>query len=489
MYPERLHNLMRLMLDQQASSLLLQTHQPPALFIGNRFRPLSTESPLDGDDIQSVIDALFGDERQRQQLQQRGDIQSNYRVPHIGRFIFQVQRSREGWSIVVRPATDKAAPKPTPQPAPTPAPRGRDITLHQLLEQSVEQGASDVVITAGISTTLRIMGKMIPVPQVTFSEDELMISLEASFTEKRRREFEEMGSVDLALEFESRVTRKLCRFRVNVFKQVAGISAVFRWIWDVVPDFRRLNLPRDVPALTELPHGLILVCGPTGSGKSTTLAALVEHINQRYPKHIITIEDPVEYRFKGKRSLIHQRELGLHVESFSHGLRAALREAPDIILLGEMRDLATMTAALTAAETGHLVMSTLHSGSAFQAIERMVNAFPESQQGQARVQIAEVLKAVITQRLVPSMDGRRRLPIVEMVRVNYAISNLIREGKTHLMASQLQTGRQDGMLPFDVSLAEMVLDGLVDFDEALRVAQDPKNLEQLLQMTPAPGGR
>ncbi|MFN3202672.1 MAG: type IV pilus twitching motility protein PilT [Bradymonadia bacterium] len=479
---------MRLMLDQQASSLLLQTLQPPALFIGNRFRPLS-EPALESDDLQAVLECLLGDDRQWQLLKKTGELKVSYRVPHMGRFTVQIQRSREGWSVVVRPSKESRNATPPPKVAtPKPVSDRRGISLHQLLEQSVEQGASDVVIAAGESTTLRIMGKMIPVPEVIFEEQDLMQLLKDAFTPERRATFDETGSVDLALEFNSRITRKACRFRVNVFKQLRGISAVFRWIWDVVPDFRRLNIPRDVPVLTELPHGLILVCGPTGSGKSTTLAALVEHINQRYPKHIITLEDPIEYRFKGKRSLIQQRELGIHVKSYAHGLRSALREAPDIILLGEMRDLSTMSAALTAAETGHLVLSTLHSGSAYQAVERMVNAFPESQQGQARTQIAEVLRAVITQRLVPSADGRRRLPVVEMMRVNYAISNLIREGKTHLMVSQLQTGRQEGMLPFDVSLAEMVATGMVDLDEAMRVAQDPKSLEQLLQMTPAPGG-
>jgi twitching motility protein PilT len=221
--------------------------------------------------------------------------------------------------------------------------------------------------------------------------------------------------------------------------------------------------------------------GPTGSGKSTTLAVLLEHINRTRARHVITLEDPIEYIYARKRSIVHQREVGIHVDSFATGLRAALRESPDVILVGEMRDLDTIGAAITAAETGHLVLSTLHSGSATMAIDRIVDVFPEYQQSQIRTQLADVLRAVVTQRLIPSTNPRKRVPAVEILRVNYAIANLIREHKNHQITSQIQTGREDGMVPMDRSLAELVRGGKISREVAMRSSNDPRHLKGMLE--------
>ena len=233
--------------------------------------------------------------------------------------------------------------------------------------------------------------------------------------------------------------------------------------------------------IQNIEHGLVLISGPTGSGKSTTVAALLDEINRRDRRHIVTLEDPVEYRFVDRLSMIHQREVGEHVDSFSTGLRAALREAPNIIFVGEMRDLETISAALTAAETGHLVVSTLHSGSCVQALERIIDVFPEQQQQQVRVQLAEVLKVVVTQRLLPRVSSQLRVPACEVLVITHAISNLIRERRTHQIQSSLQIGKSIGMLPFEHSLIRLIERGLITPETALTVVPDSKNIASYLE--------
>jgi twitching motility protein PilT len=292
----------------------------------------------------------------------------------------------------------------------------------------------------------------------------------------RRQHLDKAGSVDLAWEMSG--TDGPQRLRVNVFKQAHGLALAMRPICRYVPSLAELNLPDSLSSLVNASGGLVLVVGPTGSGKSTTLAALVETVNRARARHVITLEDPIEFVYQPRRCLIHQREIGTHVESFASGLRAALRECPDIILVGEMRDRETIALALTAAETGHLVLSTLHSGTAAMAIDRMVDVFPEHQQGQIRLQMAGSLRAVVTQRLLEGVRPDTRYPALELLMVNYAVGALIREGKTHQLATQIQTGRDDGMIAFDASLVDLVRSGRVSRDVALAAARDPAELQR-----------
>jgi twitching motility protein PilT len=268
---------------------------------------------------------------------------------------------------------------------------------------------------------------------------------------------------------------------MNVFSQAHGLAVALRPINRHAPSFAELNLPDSIGGLVSTSGGLVLVVGPTGSGKSSTLAAMLEMVNRTLARHVITLEDPIEFVYQPRRCLIHQREVGTHVESFSAGLRAALRECPDIILVGEMRDRETVSMALTAAETGHLVLSTLHSGSAPMAIDRIVDIFPEHQQGQIRQQVAGSLRAVMTQQLLPGARKNTRYPAIELLTVNYAVGALIREGKTHQLASQIQTGREDGMVAFESSLFELIRTGKITRDVAVAAARDPAELQRRLR--------
>lgn len=350
------------------------------------------------------------------------------------------------------------------------------MNLPGLLDRTLARGASDLLISSDHNATMRIAGEWVAVPGTVFDEPGILDALRDVMTPARNAVLEETGSVDLALEHERPGGRRPRRFRVNVFRQLTGLAVAFRPVWDTVPSLSQLNLPDAVAPLVDLPFGLVLATGPTGAGKSTTLSALIELINTARSKHIITLEDPIEYVYERKKSFIHQREVGVHVESFAVGLKAALRESPDIILVGEMRDLDTISAALTAAETGHLVLSTLHTGSVAQAVDRMIDVFPEHKQSQVRIQLSDVLRAVIAQRLLPTVDGQHRVPAIELVHVNYAFANLIRDRKTHIFTSQIQATRKDGNIPFDTSLAMLVQQGLVSRETALRAAHDPQYL-------------
>ena len=296
--------------------------------------------------------------------------------------------------------------------------------------------------------------------------------------EAARCELERSGSVDFAVRWEMPDGPR--RIRINVFRHLDGVAAALRPIRRRAPQLAELSLPDDLHQLATFPNGLVLVTGVAGSGKSTTLAAFVDYLNRTRPRHIITIEDPIEYEHREIQCMIHQREVGSNVESFATGLRAALRESPDVILLGEMRDLDTISAALTAAETGHLVLSTLHSGSASTAVNRIVDVFPGHQQAHIRTQLALSLRAVLSQRLVPSRAGGL-VPAVEKLLVTPAVANGIREGQDHFMRNAMLTGGDDGMITLERSLATLVRDRLIDRETAIRTATDPKVLLHLLE--------
>ena len=330
-----------------------------------------------------------------------------------------------------------------------------DVT--QLLIQTKNRGGSDLHLSAGAPPVMRLHGQLTPIEDRTLGRDEVHRMVDAILNDDQRRLFQERRDLDLAIEL-----GESGRFRVNVFNQRNGEGAVFRVVPTRIRSSQELGLPDVVLTLAQRENGLVLVTGPTGSGKSTTLAAMIDLVNSTQKKHIITLEDPIEFVHRSKGCLVNQREIGSHTKSFAAALRAALREDPDVILVGEMRDLETIGLALTAAETGHLVLATLHTKSAPKTIDRIIDAFPQAQQPQVRVQLAEALQGVVSQILLPTKDARGRVAAFEIMVATVAVRNLIREGKTHQMASAIQTGTQVGMQTLDQALRSLVMQGRID---------------------------
>ena len=331
---------------------------------------------------------------------------------------------------------------------------------------AVARRASDVFLSTGQRPRLRIDGRLACLDELAIDDVELTAIV-------RELAGSDVGAnIDLSLDVNE------ARVRVNAFDHLSGVAIAARLINERVPSLAELGLPPELASIVELRDGLVLVCGPTGSGKSTTLASLIDLLDQRRAAHVITLEDPIEYRFQRRRGLIHQRELGTHIPSFAAGLRAALREAPDVILLGELRDRDTIAAALTAAETGHLVLATLHAPNAIGAIDRMIDAFPEGQQRQIRTQLAGALRTVVTQFLLPKKDGGR-VPALEVVPVIAAVANLIRKGDLHMLPTAIQAGRDAGMIPLERSLAKLLDAGAVSRDAVKRIAADQDLLAAL----------
>jgi twitching motility protein PilT len=332
--------------------------------------------------------------------------------------------------------------------------------LDDLLKLTKQHNASDLHLTSGSPPYLRIHGEMLRLNYKSVSAEVCQGLIFEILTERQRESFQENMELDF-----SHSVRGLGRFRVNVFMQRNGLGAVFRLIPENIQTISELGLPDQILDLIDVSEGLVLVTGPTGSGKSTTLASIIHTINERERAHIITIEDPIEFVHNNKQSLINQREVSSHTHSFSNALRAALREDPDIILVGEMRDLETMSLALTAAETGHLVFATLHTNSAVKTVDRIIDVFPEGQQGQIRSMLSESLRGIVAQALLPRADGKGRAVIAEILFNVPAVANLIREGKGYQIASVMQTGRAHGMLTFESSVNELTRSGLITRDE------------------------
>lgn len=374
-----------------------------------------------------------------------------------------------------------AAPPPSPPlgiVAPPRAPPGGKPGSDILgaLDQANQRDASDIFLSSGKPAQMRLRGTVRALTTNAITSEQIEELLPDA---DHLHLLTTSGSVDFGVRWE--IAGKSRRYRLNIFRHSHGLAAAIRPIRDRIPPLNELHLPADLTDLTAFPSGLVLVTGASGSGKSTTLAALVEHVNQTRASHIITIEDPIEFEHQEGKSLIHQREVGASVESFSSGLRAALRENPDVILLGEMRDLATISAALTAAETGHLVLSTLHTGAASAAISRIVDVFPGHQQPHIRLQLASSLRAVISQRLLPASDGTNLVPAIERMIVTPAIANSIRDGHEHHMRSSMQTGVEDGMITLERSLASLECRGLISRETALRYAHDREVLQKLIE--------
>ena len=349
-------------------------------------------------------------------------------------------------------------------------------TINDFINYAVENNASDLHITTGKPPLIRKNGTLQEISGIEIMTPDLIKELIAPIIPKNREHvLDEKGDIDFAYATQN------CRLRVNIFKQRGSYAVALRLLARDIPTLEGLGHPPIIKNLTMLPRGLVLVTGTTGSGKSTTLAAMIDYINENKQDHIITIEDPIEYLHKHKKSIINQREINEDTIGFADALRAALREDPDIILVGEMRDLDTIRAAITAAETGHLVFSTLHTMGAANTIDRIVDVFPHEQQQQVRIQLAEALQGVVSQQLLPLTNGKDRVAAMEIMMRTDAIGNLIREGKSHQIDSFIQTGKELGMQSMDADLARLVKTNNVNIEVAQRRAIDLKDFKRYLQ--------
>jgi len=345
----------------------------------------------------------------------------------------------------------------------------KSLDISELLTFSVKNGASDLHISAGEPPMVRIHGEMTRIKMPEFEDRDVQRMVYDIMNNAQRKEFEE----NLELDF-SFALGDIARFRVNCFWQNRGMSAVFRTIPTEILTLEQLKCPEYFKEIAMLPRGICLVTGPTGSGKSTTLAAMINYRNENEQGHILTIEDPIEFVHKTKSSLISQREVGPHTKSFSHALKGALREDPDVILVGEMRDLETISLALSAAETGHMVFGTLHTSSAPKTIDRIIDVFPAAEKGMVRAMLSESLKAVISQTLLKTADGKGRIAAHEIMIGTPAVRNLIRENKIPQMVSVMQTGARDGMQTLDMCLQNLVKNRKISQQGALEKAQNKK---------------
>ncbi|GLC32850.1 type IV pilus twitching motility protein PilT [Clostridium omnivorum] len=348
--------------------------------------------------------------------------------------------------------------------------------LNELLERTVKEGASDLHLTVGIPPTIRVNGELVhldyskitPVATEEFSREILKEDYE---------EYLKRGEIDTSYSIAG-----LGRFRVNIFKQRGSDAISIRVVALKIPNLDELGFPPVLKELTEKQRGLVLVTGPTGSGKSTTLAAMINEINANRAAHIITLEDPVEYLHKHNKSIINQREIGKDSKSYQNALKAVLREDPDVILVGEMRDIETISIAITAAETGHLVFSTLHTIGASKTIDRIIDVFPPHQQQQIKIQLAAVLQGIVSQQLVPKINDNGRIAALEIMIATPAIQNLVREGKTHQIESAVQTGGKYGMKTMDMALAELYKKNIISYDNAMTYSIDKEMLGRIISL-------
>lgn len=347
------------------------------------------------------------------------------------------------------------------------------VTFDELINYGRQHSCSDIHLTPGFPPVFRRAGQLFD-SDFQLSAEETTAVIQSLMIPSQLEALRKGQDVDFCYQ-----TPDGYRQRINIYQQRGDLCCALRILNETIPTIEELHLPPILKNLAMLPHGLILVTGPTGSGKSTTLASMIDYINETQKKHIITVEDPIEYVYKNKSALIHQREVGQDVVSFSSALRSAMREDPDVILVGEMRDYETISAAVTAAETGHLVLSTLHTTGAANTIDRIIDVFPPHSQGQIRAQLCGTLKGVLTQQLVPDNNGGR-VAALEILIGTDAVLNMIRENKCHQLKSAMQMGTKDGMRTMNMDLARLINEGKISYDVALRCASDPTELKQYL---------
>ena len=350
------------------------------------------------------------------------------------------------------------------------------MDMESLLRDAVARHASDLHVTVGVPPLIRINGALIKLDLPALGVDDTAQLFEEIVAEDRRVQFNQNGEIDF-----SYTVFGLSRFRVNAFRQRGSIAIAIRIIPERVPSLQELKLPDIVRELARKPRGLVLVTGPTGSGKATPMAAMIDLLNSDRACNILTLEDPIEYLHRHRKSIINQREIGADSRTFANALRAALREDPDVILVGEMRDMETISIAVRAAETGHLVLATLHTSDAAQTVDRIIDVFPPYQHQQVRTQLSLALQGIVSQQLLPRRDGQGRIVAVETLVTTPAVRNLIREGKSHQILSVIQTGAKFGMLAMDTALRDLCRAGLIAEDEALMRSNDPDTLQRLLR--------
>jgi len=345
------------------------------------------------------------------------------------------------------------------------------MELTELFELVAKQKASDLLISAGAPPILRVNGKLFRTRNEALTPEQTKQMIYKILTPEQREKFEKEKELDCSL-----ATGRKQRFRVNVYYQKSAVTAAFRPIPDKIPSLAELGAPKITEELAMARQGMILVTGPTGHGKTTTQAAMIDLINNTRECHIITIEDPIEFVHQHRKSIVDQREVGTDTDNFNIALIKALRQDPDVILVGEMRDLETIQTALRAAETGHLVLATLHTNDAIQSVDRVIDVFPAEQQHQVRFMLSMTLLAVISQRLLPRADGEGRVLACEVLRNNTAVANLIREGKTHQVYSIMETNTKEGMSTMDRAIKELYMDGIISYEEAIGHVRNPKTI-------------
>jgi twitching motility protein PilT len=382
------------------------------------------------------------------------------------------------------PAAPTPAPPPSAPAAPA-APSGQQFNLRNLLQEVIERGASDLHITAGVRPKLRIDGEMqdSKIETILQPKDTLQVAYSV-LTENQKKRFEMEDELDFSFGIAG-----LARFRGNCFKQRGCVAMVVRQIPFKIKTFEQLNLPKVIADLSDRPRGLILVTGPTGSGKSTTLAAMLDRINKGIKGHMITIEDPIEFIHTHQGCIVNQREVGTDTKSFASSLKYALRQDPDVVLIGEMRDLETIHAGLTIAETGHLAFATLHTNSAAEAINRIIDVFPSHQQSQVRAQLAFCLEGIVTQTLLPKIGGKGRAMAAEILVMTQAIRALIRDDKIHQIYSSMQSGKKYGMQTMNDALYQLYMTKQVAQDDCLRASSDQGELMRMMGIAPGEEGK
>jgi len=350
------------------------------------------------------------------------------------------------------------------------------MDIKTLLKHMTERNATDLILSSGAPPTIRLSGKLVFTDYETLTKESSKELTYSILSAAQKKKFEEELELDIPYDLAN-----VARFRVNVHMQRESVAAALRVIPTEIPNIEDLHLPPTVSQLAHEPRGLVLVTGPTGSGKTTTQACMVDIVNQSRACHIITVEDPIEYLHKNKKSIVEQREVGVDTKSFATALKYVLRQNPDVILVGEMRDLETIQTAITAAETGHLVISTLHTNDAVQAIDRMIDVFPPHQQQQVRMQLSLSLKGVIAQQLIPRADGKGLLPAIEILKVTSGVKNIIRKAQTQEIYSMMEIGGKFGMQSMDAALKSLYKSKLITYDEALFRAINPEHLQKTIQ--------